>query len=68
MKPAYYLRRSGADPRVEALAALHPLVVSLGTHLNLIYPWAVVALALGMGFNRWHAVQETPAVPVAKLD
>jgi hypothetical protein len=68
MKPAYYLRRSGADPRVVALAALHPLVVSLGTHLNLIYPWAVVALALGMGFNRWHAVQETPAVPVAKLD
>lgn len=51
-KPAYLLRRRSADPTLVALAATHPVVVLFGAHLNLIYPWAVVALALGMGFAR----------------
>lgn len=63
MKPAYLLRRKANDPLLATIAALHPIVVSLGTHLNLIYPWAVVALALGVGFNRWGAA-DTPAAPV----
>ncbi|HEY4009395.1 MAG TPA: O-antigen ligase family protein [Acidobacteriaceae bacterium] len=50
-KPAYLLRRIGTEPRVIAMAAVHPVAMMLGTHLNLIYPWAVVALALGMGFK-----------------
>jgi hypothetical protein len=61
MKPAYLLRRKAADPLLVTMAALHPILICLGTHLNLIYPWAIVALALGVGFNQWNAVGTSTA-------
>jgi hypothetical protein len=57
-KPAYLLRRHRATPGLVTMAAVHPVVTVAGAHLNLIYPWVVVALALGMGFAR-----RTEAVP-----
>ena len=68
MKPAYELRRKRSDPRLVAMAAFHPIVVSLGTHLNLIYPWLIAAMALGIGFNKWSAAQETFAISIANLN
>lgn len=51
-KPLYLLRKRNVDVRVLALAAMQPIVVLCGTHLNITYQWITLALALGIGFGR----------------
>jgi hypothetical protein len=55
-KPAFLLHRSGARVELIAMAAIQPIATLAGAHLNLIYSWVVVALALGIGFGRWPAI------------
>lgn len=49
-KPVYFLRRRNVDPFLPGLAAVQPIAVLCGTHLNVVYQWIAVALALGIGF------------------
>lgn len=51
-KPAFLLRRVGVNPWLFCLAAMQPVSNWFGTHLNIIYPWVCVGLALGMGLYR----------------
>jgi hypothetical protein len=55
-KPAFLLHRSGARVELITMAAIQPIATLAGAHLNLIYSWVVVALALGIGFGRWPAI------------
>jgi hypothetical protein len=52
LKPAYMLRRHGADIWLVTLAMIQPVTNWFGAHLNLIHPWVVLGLALGMGFRK----------------
>jgi O-antigen ligase len=69
LKPAYLLRRHRSDPWVMVLAAMLPVTNWFGAHLNLVYPWAVAAIALGMGFGRRNDAVETESLqrPIAGL-
>jgi hypothetical protein len=53
LKPLYMLRRRQTDGRILALAAMQPIAVLCGTHLNITYQWVILALALGAGFGNW---------------
>lgn len=61
LKPLYLLRRRNADRRVLMLAAMQPIVVLCGTHLNITYQWVSLALAMGVGFSgKFAATAEAP--------
>lgn len=51
-KPLHLLRQYKADVYVLALAAMQPMAILFGTHLNIMYQWITLALALGMGFSK----------------
>jgi hypothetical protein len=57
LKPLYMLRRRGADRRILMLAAMQPIVVLCGTHLNITYQWVILALAMGVGFSTLSATK-----------
>jgi hypothetical protein len=48
LKPAYLLRRRGADVWLLGMALMQPVSNWFGAHLNITYPWVVLGLALGM--------------------
>lgn len=62
LKPLYLLRRRRVNSRVLTLAAMQPIAVLCGTHLNITYQWIVLALAMGIGFNRWPGTTQEPAL------
>jgi hypothetical protein len=63
--PFRLLRRQKAGALLLNLAIMQPLANIFGAHLNLTYPWIVVAFALGLGFQAAASGESISTAPAA---